>query len=235
MDAILAALAGIIGLFAKEYFQLFKEIRKLEKREEKPIDQLIKIMELYHNSSNSVVSNIFSKLLSPTSSYLAAKYVITINAGLFRVVIDLAEKSKKRNGAVHKGTNENFDLTIAGMLLGKKAKENSVAIFLGIIGIVLHLLFSLSPSIETNTTLLGVLVGFIAAVMINQKLLEFRITHGYYGKNSYEAKEMIEFLISHSDKSDFSDGDGIKKLFPLPIPVTKKQSASISGEAGAVT
>lgn len=61
----------------------------------------------------------------------------------------------------------------------------------------------------------------IIALFSNQKLLEFRVSRGLFGNNSSEALEFIRFIKAHSDKSDFSDGDKMRKLLPdaetLPI------------------
>jgi len=54
----------------------------------------------------------------------------------------------------------------------------------------------------------------IIALFSNQKLLEFRVSRGLFGNNSSEALELIRFVKAHSDKSDFSDGDKMRKLLP---------------------
>lgn len=59
----------------------------------------------------------------------------------------------------------------------------------------------------------GFVVLLIIALLANQLVLWYRIRKGYYGNSEYEIKEILRFIRDHSDKSDFNNGDGLKKVF----------------------
>lgn len=135
------------------------------------------------------------------------------NAGIVRAVV--------RKTIIHKENSvdreqKDFNLTIAGMLFGAKAKQAMTGyLFIGAAAII-HILYAKLGTQNISSGLLLFLSLCFALIHINQKILEFRIERGLYGKNEYEAREMISYLLNHSDKSDFSDGDSLKKLFPKP-------------------
>ena len=61
---------------------------------------------------------------------------------------------------------------------------------------------------------LSIILIFIGALTLNQKVLDYRIKKGFYGTTAYEVKEIVEFVSEHSDKSDFTDSGQTKKLAP---------------------
>lgn len=69
----------------------------------------------------------------------------------------------------------------------------------------------------------------------DQLILAYRIRHGYYATNQHEAREFLRFLIAHIDKTDFSDGNGMKKIFPTPeeIAAASKSIERLPGYAEA--
>ncbi len=67
----------------------------------------------------------------------------------------------------------------------------------------------------------------IAIVLINVWSLAFhyRISHGLYGTNEYEAREIIQFILNYTDDRDFTDGLGAR---PLDLsPETEKEIAAV--------
>lgn len=53
-------------------------------------------------------------------------------------------------------------------------------------------------------------------LLLRDVVLQYRITHGLFGSNEYEAHALIEFLLENADKTDFTDGTG--KLKPIFLP-----------------
>lgn len=147
-----------------------------------------------------------------SSNKLAAEVLVRVNAGLINVVISKLIYATKRNNAVKEASD--FNLTIAEMLFTTKAKQSLIAYTFVAVAVFVHIGLSSLTSQSTSNGLLLFLAIFFALIHINQKILEFRIEKGFYGKNEYEAREMVSFLLNHSSKTDFSDGDGLKKLFP---------------------
>ena len=106
--------------------------------------------------------------------------------------------------------------TIVGIMLGKKISKYTKAFTCLFAGLALHMILVLLNLQQVNLTLIGILLLFISALSLNQKMLEYRIKRGYYGTNGYEVKEIVQFIQEHSDKTDFIDKNGTKKLLPAP-------------------
>ncbi|MFA6899068.1 MAG: hypothetical protein WC256_02540 [Desulfurivibrionaceae bacterium] len=106
--------------------------------------------------------------------------------------------------------------TIVGIMLGKKIDKYTKSFTCLFSGLGVHLLLVVLKMQQLSLPMVGILFLFIGALSLNQKMLEYRIKRGYYGTNGYEVKEIVQFIQSHSDKSDFIDKNGIKKLLPAP-------------------
>ncbi len=68
-----------------------------------------------------------------------------------------------------------------------------------------------SKSIDESILLIWISICLV--LILKLYILSFRIKHGYYGNNRKEAIEIINFIISQSENIDFTDGDGLKKIF----------------------
>ena len=128
----------------------------------------------------------------------------------------VANNRSKAN--VHNSVNDkkNTDkTTIIGVMLDRKISvynRSYMNISLGITIYAILYLFGLIKEIDLYTISLSLML--VVTILVNQKILEYRIKKGYYGDNLYEMKEIISFITEHSDKNDFSDGDKLKKVFP---------------------
>lgn len=59
-------------------------------------------------------------------------------------------------------------------------------------------------------------LGLYLLLLIKDAVLHYRVTHGLFGTNAYEARVMIDFLLENADKTDFTDGGGKLKQAFLP-------------------
>jgi hypothetical protein len=206
--------AGVIFPFYLVYqvIKLFKDLKYLNSIGVKsPVIEIIKsIMPRALTYEKTAKISPDNKIINPT---------ILFNAGLVRAVLKryISDQSKIDDD------QQKFNITVAGLLLGSKSAETSFAFISYILIIILYLALCSAFSLKLNIPLLVVLLICILLVQIRQSLLKFRIERGYYGLNDYEAREMIEFLLNHSEKADFSDGDGMKILFPKPKEIEEKQ------------
>lgn len=112
--------------------------------------------------------------------------------------------------------------TIVGLLVGKKLKRDSKAYLFLMIAALIQSALGLYGSSAYTPICLGVVLIFIGAITLNQKALDYRIKKGFYGTTAYEAKEIVEFISEHSDKSDFTDGGQIKKIAPDAEEVSRE-------------
>jgi hypothetical protein len=113
--------------------------------------------------------------------------------------------------------------TIVGMLVGKKMKEDTRSYIYLFFALAAHLGASLLGVVEFNMYIVSFLILMIAALAINQKALEYRIKYGLYGSTPYEVREIIRFIDEHTDKSDFNDPEGKKKIFQDALEEAPKE------------
>lgn len=183
---------------------------------------LLKILKQISNNSEmreAILGDVIEILYSESKKL---SLYFPLSAGITGSVIKIffvQAKEGKNN------PEKEFNLTIAGMLLGSKSKQSIVSYFLLILSIAVYIIISIISGNEINSYVILFLVICITLIHINQKIIEYRISNGLYGKNEYEAREMINYILSHSDKSDFSDGDKLKKLFPQPVEKESSESA----------
>ena len=117
--------------------------------------------------------------------------------------------------------------TIIGMLVGEKIKKDTKSfIYLGI-SFLVAVLLPVSGLIAFNYWLVSFLLFMFSMLILNQKVLEYRIANGLYGENEYEAREIIGYIEDHSDSDDFHSGDD-KKIFQEKT----KSNATFNGVYG---
>lgn len=104
--------------------------------------------------------------------------------------------------------------TIVGIMVGTKIRRDTKASIFILVSLLLHFGLAAFKLINLNWLLIAILFFMIGALTINQKALQYRIKNGLYGTNPYEAREITQFILQHSDKTDFIDSNGAKKLMP---------------------
>ncbi len=94
------------------------------------------------------------------------------------------------------------ELSIVGLLLKKKEEESS-KLLLAIFTIsIIYEALCFFGYIELN--LLSVLIPLFMMyiIVLNDKIMEYRIRIGRYGINEHEAREIIKFIVSNSNSID---------------------------------
>lgn len=138
---------------------------------------------------------------------------LLLNAGLYN-----AFARKFLSTIQMKEIKETVSDTLIGIMIDGKAKAYTRSYIYLSLTIFLLFLGSILTDIKVEPFLIYTNIFFLAATLINQKILEFRIVKGYYGSNEYEAREMIRFIAENSDGSNFSDGIGLKPFPAEDIP-----------------
>jgi hypothetical protein len=103
--------------------------------------------------------------------------------------------------------------SIIGMLVGEKIRKDTKSYIFILISLVFSLAIPLFTSYEINFWLVSFLLLLFSVLVLNQKILEYRISNGFYGNNQYEAREIISYIEKHSSDDDFNGFDN-KKVFP---------------------
>lgn len=106
--------------------------------------------------------------------------------------------------------------TVVGLMLGEKAERSSKSQLSLLIALCISFAFSYYLDTSINSITILVISILFLGIQIDQKLIEYRVKNGWYGKNEFETREIIKFIISHANKDDFNDSGGLKKLIPEP-------------------
>lgn len=153
---------------------------------------------------------------------IASERVAAVNAGLVLATINSILSSTSRTSAKSS--------SILGLMLGKRMQSYTKAYCALTAALAVGVLLQFFE-ITRPPHLLGILVpmALLIALLINQKALEFRVSRGFFGNNASEAAEFIRFLQAHSDKSDFNDGDKMKRLYPEPEVASEDFKVAVYG------
>jgi hypothetical protein len=149
--------------------------------------------------------------LAIVGSGAASVIVKMMTPGLMRLVMAkvYAQRANKNKRAL-------ANITVVGLLVSRKAKQTSLAYLALFSAFLIYYLFSLIGILILNPLVLLFIAVLILALFINQKALEYRIRHGLYGTNEYEAREILNFILSNVDKDDFTTGSGLHEITPEP-------------------
>jgi hypothetical protein len=161
----------------------------------------------------------------PFSKY-NKKTVIYLNSSLISAITKI---HSKLNDVLPEEKKSN---TIVGMMLGEKLKKASKAQISLIACLLLHFNLVFLSVVTFSSFLFVVISVGILSIHMDQKLVNYRIRKGWYGKNEFEAKEIINFILSHSNKDSFNDSGGLKRTIPLPEIETEKEMLDLQGLGG---
>lgn len=98
--------------------------------------------------------------------------------------------------------------TIAGLMLLDRGRKNSLVIGALLLGALSYSVVSVATRNPAPYAWLALPIALSVAVALQQKLLQFRVKRGRYGFNPHEAKELIRYILSEADKSQFFNDDG---------------------------
>ena len=106
------------------------------------------------------------------------------------------------------------EVTVVGLMLGRKMKSASRNQFVLVLALAVHLAVHFFNQFHVSN-FRSVPVGLtMFAIYADQKLIELRIKKGWYGRNRFETLELVSFMMDYPDKDDFGDGEGYKRILP---------------------
>jgi hypothetical protein len=152
-----------------------------------------------------------------------AKYnkrvVLLINSSLISAISTVSKKGEGESVETRRSN------TVVGVMLLERLKKSTKIQLTLIVCLIVNFALSLLPGIEFSNFLFALVSSLIFAIHLDQNLIEYRIKKGWYGTNEFEAKEIINFIISHSNKDDFNDSGGLKRVIPLPDVEAENEKA----------
>ncbi|QXO19237.1 hypothetical protein [Vibrio ostreae] len=123
--------------------------------------------------------------------------------------------------------------TVVGMMLKERASTaNKIKLLLSG-SVLVYLVASVISIIEFNWLAITFPTTLFLALQTDQFLITYRIRKGWYGRNEYEAREIIEYILSHADKDDFNNDGGLKKLMDEPKRTEYKVEKDVKGWVNA--
>lgn len=160
----------------------------------------------------------------PKNSYLK-KITLYANSSLVAALFGLTDAYRGKSDK-----KKEKETTIVGMILGNKIKSSSISYSILFGALLVHLIFLKFSFNEVNGFFIFIVSIGMLLTYLDQKLIILRINKGWYGRNEYEAREIIDYIINHSNKDDFTDGDGLKKVLPnAQMEELKKECTRLSG------
>lgn len=104
-------------------------------------------------------------------------------------------------------------LVIAELFANKRNRYATTSTTILLLAIALN---ATQKALHVDSGLLPIITVSVLLVLLwcDQMILRYRIKRGFYGMNQFEAREFLRFLLSHTDKEDFSDQDGARAVFP---------------------
>lgn len=196
-----------------------KDIIKVIKR---ALDAYVSEIEKVDSIAVTIVKRVFR------ANSLLLDVSMLLNSSAFSVVETLAKQiADSDESAKDRKAN-----TIVGVMLLEKAKKGTIQQAILILAIVAHLFIVWFTASDISQFVLLFLTVLLLAVFLDQKLIEFRIRKGWYGSNEFETRELIEFITLHSNKDDFNDGNGAKRIIPNPeVDLAAEHEGSKGGVA----
>tara|TARA_Y100000588_G_scaffold361778_1_gene422928 strand:- start:4624 stop:5364 length:741 start_codon:yes stop_codon:yes gene_type:complete len=116
--------------------------------------------------------------------------------------------------------------TIVGLMLEDRFSSSIKGIRVLSLVTLVYLSCSYLEIIPFNVLAPIIPLLLISALMLDQYLITYRVRKGWYGRNEYESREIINYAIAHANKDDFNDEGGLKKLMDAPQLLEKKHTKS---------
>jgi hypothetical protein len=241
LAAIAAAISGVVSLISqwqsarklekkrKEYDELvqaykekitsdklgkndpefYKKWREVVARSvvEQTTSEVVTYKMLLHLNKNIRVLGRASSLNNKSSVY--KRVWVFLNSGLVNTVLD--------NSIESGNVNEIDKSTVIGMLLGDRMQKDTKSYIYLAIALLASFLFPLISGLEINFWVVGAVLVMFSLLTLNHKVIEYRVSKGYYGSNEYEVREIISYIERHSDPDDF-DSTGRRKVFQADLP-----------------
>ena len=120
--------------------------------------------------------------------------------------------SKRSNTETSDTSKPYRNISIAQIFSLVKNRNINIARVVFLIALLGYWGFSVWIDTSLNIYVVSILLACLMLTVIEEFVLHYRIKKGLYGNNLFEAKEIVSFVISESDRIDFHDDGHPKKL-----------------------
>ena len=161
----------------------------------------------------------------PEANKVYKQYSIFFSLSLYKSLVPfLAEM-------LHADPSNRRASTIVGIMIGEKIRQAFVAQIWLILTVIISLIFDFFLGTRSAVWTLAISGFSLVAIQLDHKLIEYRIKRGLYGSNPFETLEIINFIIKHSNKDDFNDEGGLKRVVPTPETIREEVRGTADGGA----
>lgn len=225
--------------FAVSYRKLMQKIKKLDikwefasfkpgRKVNKPYIGVKENFTIKASQVNFLIDDLESRNKNSLKIRLLREAWLVINSGLILSIITLID-SEESIGLKDDQRNKKIDTnTVIGMLVGEKIKKDTKSYLVLFMAMVLSVFLPTLDLYIFNPYVTALFVMLICFIAISHKLLEYRISNGFYGSNSYEAKEIILFIQTKLSDDDF-DGFGKREVFQEKDVKAKRHKDELGG------
>ncbi|MDH6024946.1 hypothetical protein [Vibrio splendidus] len=141
--------------------------------------------------------------------YLKTIYSEMITAFSSLVIATLSLESLKDTSKAR--TN-----TVVGMMLKEKLDGSNKNCLLIIAGLIAYICLAFFNLVQFHFTAFIIPLCLLVAMYLDQHLIIYRVKKGWYGRNEYETREIINYVIAHAKPEDFNNDGGLKTLMDKP-------------------
>ena len=100
-------------------------------------------------------------------------------------------------------------------LENQKKKHSNIKLALLTCSVALVLLNFMLPALDL-LDLATASIAVLGLLVLKETVVEYRIRNGLFGTTRSEARELIDFIVKHSDDIDFTDDGGNLRKVLLP-------------------
>lgn len=112
-----------------------------------------------------------------------------------------------------KQTKKKYDqLSVVGIMIKKRLRKSFISGLFLISPIVISLISEYYYNIKIEPLIVFLSIVFLFLLIFKETLFIYRVRQGFLGSNRYEAIEIIKFILSESERIDFTDNDKSKKI-----------------------
>ncbi|ELB8871128.1 hypothetical protein U2H36_000707 [Escherichia coli] len=183
------------------------------------IKQLTNAMTSLAKSLMGIAPNSVSKILEAAIFILENNEKVVEKLIIRRAIkiVVIQKHTAKKNKHKRKEAIE----TVTELFLAKSKIENLRAKFIAVIGIIVLTIASLLYSQSLLACIIPITFFIILEVKI--RVLEFRVTNGFFGNNRLEALQLLQFITDKKNKDDFDNKNGKRKIFIDLLEVENSQ------------
>lgn len=108
-------------------------------------------------------------------------------------------------------------ISIVSLLALKQSKTNVVSSAIIMAALVLYLSVNYFFGFDQEIEVVILLSTLPVILFVDELILSYRIKRGHFGTNSFEAKEVIKFIVANSEEHEnFKGPDGKMPIFDTP-------------------